>query len=136
LYQDRLAGIELNLILAEDLPSAMLDTEQIKRVFVNLTDNALEALSELSGERRITITTSHDVDRDILTAVVEDNGEGIPTGDLKRLFQPYFSTRERGTGLGLAIVDRIISEHGGRITARPNQPRGARFVIELPVSGS
>ena len=54
--------------------------------------------------------------------------------DIKRLFQPYFSTRGRGTGLGLAIVQRIISEHGGRIYAEANQPRGARFVIELPVT--
>ena len=135
LYQDRLNGIELRTALAEDLPSAMLDTEQIKRVFVNLTDNAIEALADLPGERCLTITTSHDAEREIIRAEVEDTGEGIPAGDLKRLFQPYFSTRRRGTGLGLAIVDRIISEHGGIIRAHPNQPRGARFVIELPVGG-
>ena len=134
LYQDRLDGIELRLALAENLPSAMLDTEQIKRVFVNLTDNAVEAMAELSGERCITISTSQDSQLEILRAEVEDTGEGIPAGDFKRLFQPYFSTRKRETGLGLAIVDRIVSEHGGRITAHPNQPRGARFVIELPIS--
>ena len=135
LYQDRLGEIELRLALAADLPPAMLDTEQIKRVFVNLTDNAMEAMTELSGNRCITITTSHDSQLDVLRAEVNDTGEGIPVGDFKRLFQPYFSTRRRGTGLGLAIVDRIVSEHGGRITAHPNQPRGARFVIELPIGG-
>jgi signal transduction histidine kinase len=51
---------------------------------------------------------------------------------LKRLFQPYFSTRGRGTGLGLAIVHRIVAEHGGRIRAEANHPRGAKFIIELP----
>lgn len=134
LYEDRLDGIDLQLALDEQLPSAMLDREQIKRVFVNLTDNALEALASLSGERRVTITTTHDAARDLLLAKFEDTGEGIPGGDFKRLFQPYFSTRGRGTGLGLAIVERVITEHGGRIYAEANQPRGARFVIELPTA--
>jgi signal transduction histidine kinase len=110
----------------------MLDSEQIKRVFVNLTDNALEAMLT-SDERVVTIATNYDANREMLVAVVEDTGEGIPITDLRRLFQPYFSTRGRGTGLGLAIVQRIISEHGGRIYAEANQPKGARLVIELPV---
>ena len=134
LYEDRLDGAELRLNLAADLPPAMLDGEQIKRVFVNLTDNALEALAP-TGERCVTIATSYDASRETLVAQVEDTGEGIPMSDLKRLFQPYFSTRGRGTGLGLAIVQRIVTEHGGRIYAEANQPRGARFVIELPVGG-
>ena len=72
--------------------------------------------------------------RETIIAEVADTGEGIPAADFKRLFQPYFSTRGRGTGLGLAIVQRIISEHGGRIHAENNIPRGARFVIEIPVA--
>ncbi len=136
LYQDRLDGIELRLALAEQLPPAMLDAEQFKRVFVNLTDNAMEALAGLSGERRVTITTSHDAARDVLSVIVEDTGEGISDSDFKRLFQPYFSTRGRGTGLGLAIVQRIVTEHGGRIHAEANIPHGARFIIELPVAES
>jgi signal transduction histidine kinase len=71
-----------------------------------------------------------------LLAEIEDTGEGIPEGDFKRLFQPYFSTKGRGTGLGLAIVERIITEHRGRIYAEANSPRGARFVIELPTVSS
>lgn len=134
LYQERLEGVELRLALAEPLPAAHLDTEQLKRVFVNLTDNALEALAVVQDERVVTITTRHDTLRDLLIATVEDTGEGIPLGDFKRLFQPYFSTRGRGTGLGLAIVARIVTEHGGRVYAEPNVPHGARFVIELPVS--
>ena len=135
LYTDRLAGVELRLSLAEALPQAMLDGEQMKRVFVNLIDNALEALADLIDERRVTITTKHDSNRDLILATVEDTGEGIPVSDFKRLFQPYFSTRGRGTGLGLAIVSRIVTEHGGRVFAEPNSPRGARFVIELPLAG-
>ena len=133
LYTDRLAGVELRLSLDDGLPPAMLDSEQMKRVFVNLIDNALEALTDATDERRVTITTKHDGNRDLIVSTVEDTGEGIPPGDFKRLFQPYFSTRGRGTGLGLAIVSRIITEHGGRVFADPNSPRGARFVIELPV---
>jgi PAS domain S-box-containing protein len=134
LYADRLDGVELQLLLTEQLPAAMLDTEQLKRVFVNLTDNALESLATMPAGRALTIKTRHDAARDLLIATVEDTGEGIPAGDYKRLFQPYFSTRGRGTGLGLAIVARIITEHGGRVYAEGNVPQGARFVIELPVS--
>lgn len=133
LYAERLDGVELQLELADQLPQAMLDTEQLKRVFVNLTDNALEALAAMPDDRGLTIKTRHDSTRDSLVATVEDTGEGIPAGDFKRLFQPYFSTRGRGTGLGLAIVARIITEHGGRVFAEANVPHGARFVIELPV---
>jgi two-component system nitrogen regulation sensor histidine kinase NtrY len=134
LYQERLEGVELRLALGEPLPTALLDTEQLKRVFVNLTDNALEALPAVQDERVVTITTRHDSTRDLLIATVEDTGEGVRTGDFKRLFQPYFSTRGRGTGLGLAIVARIVTEHGGRVHAEANVPHGARFVVELPVS--
>jgi two-component system nitrogen regulation sensor histidine kinase NtrY len=132
LYEDRLDRADLELRLASELPPAMADAEQMKRVFVNLIDNGLEALTD-SGERRVTIETRYDAARETITAQVADTGEGIPAADFKRLFQPYFSTRGRGTGLGLAIVQRIISEHGGRIHAENNIPRGARFVIEIPV---
>jgi len=135
LYSERLDGVELRLFLDDVAPQAMIDIDQLKRVFVNLTDNALEALASMSDERCLTIRTKHDATRDLLIASVEDTGEGIPSGDLRRLFQPYFSTRGRGTGLGLAIVSRIINEHGGRVYAEANTPRGARFVIELPISG-
>jgi two-component system, NtrC family, nitrogen regulation sensor histidine kinase NtrY len=136
LYADRLNGHELRLELDSRLPSAMLDEEQFKRVFVNLIDNALEALTDVVDERHILVRTQHDAARELILATVEDTGEGIPPGDFKRLFQPYFSTRGRGTGLGLAIVSRIVTEHGGRVFAESNIPRGARFVIELPAGGA
>jgi two-component system, NtrC family, nitrogen regulation sensor histidine kinase NtrY len=132
LYADRLNGHELRLELDLGLPSAMLDEEQFKRVFVNLIDNALEALTDVADERHIRVTTHQDAARELIVATVEDSGEGIAPGDFKRLFQPYFSTRGRGTGLGLAIVSRIVTEHGGRVFAESNIPQGARFVIELP----
>lgn len=133
LYEERLDGARIDLHLDPDLPSTLLDVEQIKRVFVNLIDNALDALVS-SDERVITIATHHDVDNGLVRAQVADTGQGIAPGDFRRLFEPYFSRRDSGTGLGLAIVQRIILEHGGRIRAEKNDPRGARFVIELPVA--
>jgi two-component system nitrogen regulation sensor histidine kinase NtrY len=132
LYDDRLAGVTMETKLAASLPAAMLDTEQLRRVFVNLIDNASNALASVDAEKQITITTRFDPVRSLLVAEVSDTGHGIRPSDFKRLFQPYFSTRGSGTGLGLAIVQRIILEHGGRIRAEANYPRGARFVIELP----
>lgn len=135
LYDERLDGVTMVAILAEQLPAAMLDREQLRRVFVNLIDNAISALANVDGEKRIAITTRLDEQRSVLTAEVTDTGHGIRPADFQKLFQPYFSTRGGGTGLGLAIVQRIILEHGGRIRAEANYPRGARFVIELPAVG-
>ncbi|HEX8175461.1 MAG TPA: ATP-binding protein [Pyrinomonadaceae bacterium] len=134
LYEDRLEDIRMDVRLARTLPPAMLDKEQMRRVLVNLIDNALEALAAVAGERRITIATAHDHARGQLLVEVTDTGHGIPREDFTRLFQPYFSTRERGTGLGLAIVQRIVNEHNGRIRAEQNRPRGAKFIIELPIT--
>ena len=133
LYQERLEGVSIELQLDHDLPPALLDVEQIKRVFVNLIDNAIEAVFT-APEKRITIATSHDADRSVVNAEVADTGQGIEPGDFRRLFQPYFSRRDSGTGLGLAIVQQIILEHGGRIRAEKNDPRGSRFLIELPTA--
>jgi len=132
LYRERLDGVSLTLDLDRELPLSMLDIEQIKRVFVNLVDNALASLAGVSDEKQITIATSHDSERSVLRAEVADTGQGIEPADFRRLFEPYFSRRDSGTGLGLAIVQRIILEHGGHIRAERNHPRGAKFVIELP----
>ena len=134
LYEDRLEDVRLNVHLARTLPPGMLDAEQMRRAIVNLIDNALEAMSDSDGERRITVATGHDPSRGMLLVEIADTGHGIERSDFSRLFQPYFSTRGRGTGLGLAIVQRIVNEHGGRIRAEPNRPRGAKFLVEIPVT--
>jgi len=132
LYEERLEGVSIRMELNPNLPLALLDSEQFRRVFVNLIDNALAALSDQEGERLITISTSCKSDGSALFAEVGDTGHGIQPAAFQRLFQPYFSTRGTGTGLGLAIVQRIVLEHRGRIQARANFPQGAKFVIELP----
>ena len=133
LYAERLDDARIEVQLDPDLPATLLDVEQIKRVFVNLIDNALDALVPASDQRLITIRTSRDVENGVVRAEIADTGKGIAPADFRRLFEPYFSRRHSGTGLGLAIVQRIILEHGGTIRAEKNDPRGARFVLELPV---
>jgi two-component system nitrogen regulation sensor histidine kinase NtrY len=120
--------------LAEDLPDIYIDTQQMKRVFINLIQNSVEAFEDGYGDAEVLITTRWDRARDLIIVEVSDNAKGIPVADLQRLFQPYFSTKRRGTGLGLAIVHRIIADHKARIKAVPNSPKGAKFIIELPVN--
>ncbi len=133
LYEDRLDSVRLDVRLTSSLPTVLLDAEQMRRVFVNLVENALEAMDGIETERRVTIATGRDPSRGLVLAEVTDTGHGIGRGDFSKLFQPYFSTRGRGTGLGLAIVQRIVSDHGGRIRAEANRPQGARFTLELPI---
>ncbi len=134
LYDDRFSNVQIELNSAENLPNAMIDEEQMRRVFVNLIENSLEAFDKTQTDKRIFIKTYHDAARDLIVAEITDNGSGISPSDFQKLFQPYFSTKGRGTGLGLAIVQRIVSEHGGKIRAGNNSPKGAKFVVELPVT--
>jgi len=116
----------------ETLPKFSLDREQIKRVVINLLDNAVAAVGP-GGT--IELATSYSKTLQLATLTVNDNGCGIPDLDKPRLFEPYFSTKKSGTGLGLAIVSTIIADHNGYIRVRDNEPRGTRFIVELPVKG-
>jgi two-component system nitrogen regulation sensor histidine kinase NtrY len=108
-----------------------LDREQIKRVLINLLDNAVAAIDGAEG--LVEIVTGHDPALQVARLEVADNGVGIRPEDRGRLFEPYFSTKRTGTGLGLAIVSKIVADHNGYIRVRDNEPRGTRFVIELPL---
>ena len=133
-FEGKFVGVEINYDANGRLPETMIDAEQLKRVFVNLIENAAEAMTESSTGGVVNVTARHDTAREIIVAEVADNGPGIQQRDLPKLFQPYFSTKGRGTGLGLAIVHRIVTEHKGRIFAVQNQPNGAKLIIELPIS--
>jgi two-component system nitrogen regulation sensor histidine kinase NtrY len=133
LYEGRLDHVKVEMHLTENLPDSMVDDEQLKRVFVNLIENSLEAFSG-GGQNVISIMTFYNAGTDLITVDFADNGGGIPPQDLTKVFQPYFSTKGRGSGLGLAIVQRIIIDHGGKIRAAANLPRGSKFIIELPVN--
>jgi len=129
LYNGLFAGVVIEQRLAPGMPLVRLDPEQIRRVMINVVDNAIEAM-----ERRgtIVVETQLDAANNVVRVVVADDGPGIPRGERDKLFLPYYSTKHRGSGLGLAIVRRIIAEHGGSIEAGDNTPRGTRFTIELP----
>jgi two-component system nitrogen regulation sensor histidine kinase NtrY len=113
-----------------NIPPLELDREQIKRVIINLLDNAVAAVEE-SGE--IKLTTSLDASREVVYLEVADNGSGVAPEVRQRIFEPYFSTKKNGTGLGLTIVSQIIEDHRGYIRVRPNEPQGTKFIIEFPV---
>ncbi len=133
LYDGLADGSNIQASLDPNLPPVLIDHEQVKRVIVNLIDNALEALRDVEGERRIVAETDYLPDQDMVRLSISDSGKGISPEIRDKLFTPYFSTRERGTGLGLAIVSRIVMDHGGRIRVEDNHPRGARFIIDFPV---
>jgi two-component system, NtrC family, nitrogen regulation sensor histidine kinase NtrY len=142
LYNGLFSQIRIERRLAPALPPVRLDVEQIRRVVINLVDNAIEAMvnaaaspagaAAAAGTPSITIETQHDPGNAVARIVIADNGPGVPAADREKLFMPYYSTKGRGSGLGLAIVRRIVAEHGGSIEVGDNVPQGSRFVIELP----
>jgi two-component system nitrogen regulation sensor histidine kinase NtrY len=130
LYDGIFTDVVFESRFAGDLPLIRLDPEQIRRVVINLVDNAIEA----TGHRGVlAVETALDVDHGFVRIVVTDDGPGIAPAEREKLFLPYYSTKGRGSGLGLAIVRRIIAEHGGNIQVGDNIPHGTRFTIELPV---
>ncbi|MEO5922501.1 MAG: ATP-binding protein [Bryobacteraceae bacterium] len=134
-FAGRLEDISLSVDLAQDLPPVHVDPEQMKRVVVNLVDNAAEAMRDSMVKRLLVVTRATPGDSpDTIEVLVADTGRGVSAEDKEKLFLPYFSTKERGTGLGLAIVSHIVSEHGGRIRVEDNRPSGARFYVEIPVA--
>jgi two-component system, NtrC family, nitrogen regulation sensor histidine kinase NtrY len=129
LYEGLLKDVRFERRFAEHLPKVRVDGEQIRRVIINLVDNAIEAMNR-SGT--ITIETQLDSAAGLVRLSVADDGPGIAPAEREKLFMPYYSTKRRGSGLGLAIVRRIVAEHGGTIEAGENHPRGTRFTLELP----
>jgi len=113
----------------KNVPVFNLDAEQIRRVLINLFDNAIEALD---GSGEVQVELDYDKVLKMVRIEVIDNGRGISPENKSRLFEPYFSTKKQGTGLGLAIVSTIISDHNGFIRVKDNTPKGTRFIIELP----
>jgi two-component system nitrogen regulation sensor histidine kinase NtrY len=134
-FSENFRSVSIVKKLAENLPDTDLDTEQMKRVFINLIRNSIEAFDEKPNRPEVLVATRWDQARDLIIAEVSDNAKGIALPDVQKLFEPYFSTKRRGTGLGLAIVHRIVTDHKGRIKAVPNNPKGAKFIIEMPVNG-
>ena len=117
----------------QQLPEFKFDADQMKRVLINLVDNAVAAVRDMP-DPRVAVRTQYDSLLKLVRVSVLDNGAGIAESDLDRVFEPYFSTKENGTGLGLAIVKRTVEDHNGFIRALANEPRGTKLIIELPVT--
>jgi signal transduction histidine kinase len=131
-------GISVEKRLAEDLPTILVDRQQIKQVVMNLAMNAIDAMGKTGG--RLTVMTHRVVRLDKTGWVqieVADTGCGIASQDLPHVFDPFFTTKHEstehvGTGLGLSIVHQIIQEHGGTVQVRSTVGKGTVFLITLP----
>ena len=115
----------------DPLPLITVDKEQIKQVILNLLMNAIQAMPA-GGE--ISLGGRFSKDAYWVELTIQDSGIGIPQGDLEKLFDPFFSTKEGGIGLGLSIAHRIIDQHHGKIEVESTPGKGTRFTISLPVS--
>lgn len=131
LYADHEKKMTVNKYFDANINLIKVDAEQMRRVFINLFENALDAM-ENHGE--INITTRLNQPEKQIQVEFSDNGSGIAPEDLNKLFLPHFTTKKRGSGLGLAIINRIIVDHNGAIQVKGNTPQGTRFLIDLPYS--
>jgi len=133
LFKQAHKDIRFKHISTNGIPTMNLDRDQIKRVMINLFQNAVSAIETTGNGGEVAVKTEYNEELQMVTVEVSDTGCGIPEGDKSKLFEPYFSTKKSGTGLGLAIVNTIISDHNGYIRVKDNQPKGTKFIIELPV---
>jgi len=133
LFGGRLEGITVQRNFEPDLPPVLADPEAIRRALANLIDNAAEAMQG-SLLRVLGLRTALSEDGAAAEITVSDTGSGLSDEIRERLFLPYYSTKRRGTGLGLSIAAKIVQEHGGSISAEANVPKGARFLLRLPLA--
>ncbi len=132
LFAGRLDGITVQRDLEPGLPLVMADPDAIRRALANLIDNAAEAMQG-SLLRVLAVSSSLSEDGTAVEIAVSDTGHGLTDEIRERLFLPFYSTKHRGTGLGLSIAAKIVQEHGGSLRAEANSPKGARFLMRLPL---
>ena len=132
LFAGRLIGITVQWDLEPDLPTVLADPEAIRRALANLIDNAAEAMQG-SLLRVLGIHSALSEDGGSVEVAVSDTGHGLTDEIRERLFLPFYSTKQRGSGLGLSIAAKIVQEHGGSLRAESNSPKGARFLLRLPL---
>ncbi len=120
---------ELELKNKDSIPTVMIDRDQIKRVLINLLDNAYESMP---NEKKIEIHTCFNLCEAMACVQIKDWGIGIPPEDKEKLLEPYFSKKKGGTGLGLAIVNRIVGDHHGRLIIEDNYPKGTIVSFYIP----
>jgi PAS domain S-box-containing protein len=127
-------SVLVKLQLSDGLPLISGDRVQLQQVIFNLIMNAIEAMSELTeGPRELLVSTSEAESGSVFVAV-SDSGPGLPANP-EQLFEAFYTTKASGLGMGLSICRSIIQNHGGRLWATPNEPRGAVFCMLLPIGG-
>ena len=131
LYTEAYKNVRFELNFDQRLQHFLFDQEQVRRVLINLIENALAAVADES-EALVTIETRLDDQKQTVSLILSDTGPGIADGNYAKLFEPYYSTKKEGSGLGLAIVSKIVEDHGGLIQAYANEPQGLCFRIDLP----
>lgn len=130
LFKGIFTDIEFETLFSSEVTSIIqIDPEQMRRVFINLLDNSIDAMNK---KGKIQIRTSYEEENRVVKIEISDSGPGISIQDKEKLFLPHFSTKKKGTGLGLAIVHQIINEHNGSIKVESNKPCGAKFIIRIP----
>jgi len=130
LFRGIFSDIEFDIFFSANVPSRIqMDPEQMKRVFINLIDNAIDAMNK---KGKIKIHTDFEKKLRRVKIEISDSGPGIFAEDKGKLFLPNFSTKKKGSGLGLAIANRVINEHDGSIRVEDNHPQGAKFIIHIP----
>jgi two-component system, NtrC family, nitrogen regulation sensor histidine kinase NtrY len=136
LFQQAHPDIHIKVNLDPKMPIFDFDRDQIKRVMINLFNNAVFALSDLPASRSKTIEITSRYNEQLQMAVTEvaDNGLGMTDEVRARVFEPYFSTKTEGTGLGLSIAKRIVNDHDGFIRVRSTPGEGTQFIIEIPTT--
>jgi len=125
-------GVRFELDRTAPLPEILADPDQLKEVFMNILINACEAVGEGGA---ITIEEGEKTQAPsgpVAVIQIRDNGPGVPTDLLEKVFEPFFSTKEEGTGLGLSIAVRVVEQHGGRLTVQSKEGNGTTFIITLP----
>ncbi len=129
--QINLQGINVVKSFSE-IPQTMADADQLKQAFMNIIINACEAMKE--GERRLTLETSFDNLEKSIKINIKDTGTGIPEEDINKVFEPFYTTKEKGTGLGLAVVYGIITKHHGRIDISSKKGEGTTIKLAIPLN--
>ncbi|MBI3269770.1 MAG: response regulator [Planctomycetes bacterium] len=139
-YELKVGNIDVIRKLDPKLPATLGDFHQLQQVFLNIVNNAQQAMQEAHGRGTITITSARvqetGANEPVLRVTFEDDGPGIPPANLRKIFDPFFTTKPvgKGTGLGLSVCFGIVREHGGRIHARnSNDGKGAAFIVDLPL---
>ena len=133
LYREAHRDITFTFSAEPDLPPVDIDPAAIKRVVINLLENAVAACTAAGPGGAVEVTLRADPLVEVLRLEVADNGIGMTPAVQARMFEPYFSTKKDGTGLGLTIVSAIVADHHAYIRVRDNAPRGVRMVIEFPL---